>query len=178
MTKDYEIYEKNIGCKEKLVFAIYIAYKPLIEKLSKRYAFNSGGRIEAEDFQSEVYLRLYYYANYIKKEKINPDTFMFYAYVKYAIFSVLGRNKKININELLLIDNEEAQNLYAAPEQFTPFSMDLNKFYSKLTKRQLKVIKDRQHGIHENETRKILKISHGTYQGCIDRTKELAKEFF
>ncbi len=178
MTKDYEIYEKNIGCKEKLVFEIYTAYKPLIEKLSKRYSFNSGGRIEAEDFQSEVYLRLYYYVNYIKKEKINPETFMFYIYVKYAISSVLEKNKTVNNNELLLIDNEEAQNLYFAPEIFTPFSLDLNKFYSKLTKRQLKVIKYRQRGIHENETRKILKISHGTYLGCINRAKELAKEFF
>jgi RNA polymerase sigma factor (sigma-70 family) len=177
-TKDYEIYLSNRDCKEKLVFAIYSIYKPLIEKLSRRYYYNSGGRIEADDFQSEVYLKLYYFVNYIKSEKINPDTFMFYIYVMYAISSVLKSYKKVHNSELLLLSTEEGENQFASPENESLLRVDLDKFYSRLTSRQKEVLKQKQLGKTTEEIGSILNTKSKTVNRDIRRAKEIAHLYF
>jgi len=178
MTRDYKIYEKNKDCKENLVFAIYMVYKPLIEKKARRYYYASSGRIEEGDFKSEVFLKLYYFIEYIKLEKISPNNFMFYIYVKYAISAVLKTFKKIHDTELLLLSTEEGENQFASPENESLFRVDLDKFYSRLTPRQKEVLKQKQLGKTTEEIGAILNTKSKTVTRDIRRAKEIAHIYF
>ncbi len=179
MTKDYQIYQANKGNISDLVYQMYTQYKGLIDRSAKRYSFHSGGRIEKEDFISNTYERLYYFAKFIKEDKINPETFMFHLYVKNAMSSVLKKSKKVNTKELLLIDAEGAENLYQAPDT-TESIYTLNKpsFYAALSTRQKFILSKVQGGAIYNDIQKDLNCSYGIIPIEIRKMRKIAKDFF
>lgn len=178
MTDDYIIYRANKNAINKMVFAVYKKYQPLIQSKAKKYEFNSGGRIDQEDFASDVYVRLHYFLSYIKEEKIDPNTFMFYSYVKYAISSVFHKSKKVSSTEFLLINDETHQNYYEAPEFNSILSLNVEPFMNSLTSRQRKVLNYVRKGETYTSIQKKLKCSYGTIAGDIWRAKQLAKDYF
>ena len=67
--KDYDVLASGKDLSE-LVYVVFEQYKPLILKKASLYQRCSGGRIQKEDFVSDVYEALYYFLSTIKNDKI------------------------------------------------------------------------------------------------------------
>lgn len=198
-TPDFIIYEKFKDNFSKLSFEYYNKYMNLINKKAKIYERNSRGKIQSEDFCSDVYIELHNMVRSLKEYKMQPDKFMFYAYIKYAISKVYNKNMKIvkrevNFENDPYLDIKSEEN-YKTPTSFVFGHLEskmccsdnvdeiLNdiikpQFMAKLTDRQKFIFKNLQNGKTYNDIRHELKCSHGTVAGDVWRAKNLIKEMF
>ena len=171
MTEDYQALQDFSG--QKLILWVFTKYKNLIRKKAYLYSRVARGRIDVDDFMSDVYLNLVYYIKFIDIAKTNSEKFMFYIYVTYAISRTLKQYKEDCV--CVSIEQNDLDNyLVASEEQFCFCECNLDQFYKCLSKRQVEVLRLRQN--RPNITYKELGALFGVRLQTIVRDVQLAKE--
>lgn len=157
---DYEKLLLNYEDKNKLVQLMFTQYQNLIYKKANAYSRWFQGKLDRDDFVSDIYLKLYYYAEYIKLEKIKePAKFSFHIFVTNAINDVLTVTVKKYKKEAYSIDALE-DSPFEAPSEHIVTRMDISTFRSTLTPLQLKCLELREEGKTCTEIQKELKLSY------------------
>lgn len=176
---DLEILNENDLSKK--VYMVFEKYKPLIMKKACLYEKCSRGRIDREDFALDVYEKLYYFVGRIVIEKVkNFDNFSYYQSVRFAIFRVYHKTRKIFEQEKLFDLDSEGNEINMAISKFgvSELSPDIPKFFSYLTERQKYVLKQYMNGKTYLQIRSVLKCSHGTIAGEMRKMRKIYNEFF
>jgi len=171
MTEDYRALQDFSG--QKLILWVFTKYKNLIRKKASLYSRVSRGRIDADDFMSDVYLNLVYYIKFIDIAKTNSEKFMFYIYVTYAISRTLKQYREDCV--CVSIEQNDLDNyLTTSEEQLCLCEYNLDQFYKCLSKRQVEVLRLRQN--RPNITYRELGERFGVCLQTIVRDVQLAKE--
>jgi hypothetical protein len=175
MIEDYETLEK-IGDLAQLVTVVWTKYRPYIYKRAIQCEYVSKGRILREDFASDVYLKLFYFLGRIDIQKIKEkESFSFFIFVSQAATRVLDNSIKKDRKESVCLNCEKYENSVEYRDEENLF-FNLEEYLSQLTERQRTIVNDRMNRIHEKETLKKLKISHGTYCAEIIKSRNKLKE--
>lgn len=159
MTRDYEFYSQNIGKTEVIVQQMFSSYKGLIYKRAINYTKNFNGKFDVEDFVSDVYLKLFYYANWFNPTKLKPETFMFHLHVNNAINDVLTKLVKTYSKESYSLDEDERGNSSSIEEDATN-DICYEAFLSKLTPLQAEIFLLKKEGKTTVAIQEILNISY------------------
>lgn len=172
MTRDYQLFSSRKNDLSLMVTEVYELYKPYIMKKAYFYERCSKGQILAEDFMSDVYVKLFEFLGRITDEKIKDiEKFSFFVWVHYTSTRVFDKHMKLLKVESCCLDDNENQ--YCSNYRVSETLCDINKFFDQLTERQRKIVEDKKNGIHETKTLKKLKISHGTYCSEIIKAKKI-----
>lgn len=176
---DLEILQN--GTTSEKVYNVFEKYKPLIMKKASLYERCSKGRIQKEDFISDVYEVLYYFVGRIDIEKVKDlSKFSYYKSVHFAILRVFYKTKKVfDCEHLFDLDedgNEKTQ--LVSKLGFSEMAPDISKFMDRLTDRQKYVVRKRMEGRTFLEIRKELNLSHGSVVRDVYIAKQIYNEFF
>lgn len=170
--------ETNLPKKVNFVFE---KYKPLIYKKASLYSRCSKGRIDRDDFVSDVYEKLYYFVSKIDKSKIKDiEKFSYYTSVRYAIFSVYKKERKIIDNEIFIPEDEEGQPLIQFESKcgISELAPDISKFDNSLSRRQKIIKKELMKGKKLLDISKSINMSYGIVHLDIYKMRLKYKEFF
>jgi len=174
MTRDYELFLKDEKNLSKMVTDVYNLYKPYITKKAFFYERCSKGQILAEDFMSDVYVKLFEFLGRITKERIKDENkFSFFVWVHFASTRVFDKHMKLLKVESCCLDDEKNENQFCSNYKVSETLCEINKFFEKLSERQRIIVEDKKNGIHEIKTLKKLRISHGTYCSEIIKAKKI-----
>lgn len=172
MTEDFKALCSLSG--QDLVLWAFSRYKNLIYKKAIYYSRVSKGRIGKEDFASDVYMNLTYYLSFLKKQKAKEDKFMFYIYVTYAISKTLKQNR--SPLECVSIEQNDLQDFIETRDDTCACEININRFYEKLTPRQVAVLKLKQK--NQSITYKELGKRFNVCLQTIVRDTQLAKQTY
>ena len=142
-------------------------YKPFILKRARIFNFVTRRKSSTDDFVQDVFINLYERLNNLDDNKVT-ENFTIYLHVYFATCTVFRQSNKIKICD-------DIENVIYEDVVLSNISIELSmiKFNNSLTKRKKAIIADRKNGIHESETLKKMKISHGTYNTEIKESKKL-----
>jgi DNA-directed RNA polymerase specialized sigma24 family protein len=176
---DLEILNENDLSKK--VYMVFEKYKPLIMKKAYLYERCSKGRIQKEDFMSDVYEKLYYFVGKIEINKVkNLNKFSYYKSVYFAILRVYYKTRKIFDCEHLFDFDEDGNETVQLVSKFgfSEMAPDISKFMDRLTDRQKYVVQKRMEGRTFLEIRKELNLSHGSVVRDVYIAKQIYNEYF
>lgn len=160
MTPDFEFLEKNYKNKQALVTHMFDRYKGLVYKKGILFTQSLRNKVEVDDFVSDVYEKLFFYANYIKLEKVDPEKFMFYIYVHYACCDIYTRLIKLFKSETSVSLNDENLNLVATYTDSIAFNLQYQEFINQLTPAQKEILQLRLEGKTIVDIQKTLNLSY------------------
>lgn len=176
---DLEILQN--GTVSEKVYNVFNKYKPLIMKKASLYERCSKGRIQKEDFMSDVYEVLYYFVGRVVLEKVKDvNKFSYYMSVQYAILRILKKNRKVLNNERLFELDEDGNEKTQLVSKFSVSELapDISKFMDRLTDRQKYILKRKMNGDTHLQIRTSLKMSHGIITHEMVKIKKIYEEFF
>jgi len=174
MTIDYQVLTSLPS--EKLPEWVFRQYEGKIRKKAFFYERVSKGRIDSSDFISETYLNLLHFLRYIRIEKANPDKFMFYIYVTYAISKTFKKMyKEIQTSVLDSVSLEKEHSSFSAEEDFF-HTYTKKHLYKNLSSRQVQILELRQK--HPELTYAEIGKRFGVRGPTIVRDVQLAKETY
>lgn len=176
---DLEILQN--GTISEKVYNVFTKYKPLIMKKASLYERCSKGRIQKEDFISDVYEALYYFVGRIDIEKVKDlSKFSYYKSVHFAILRVFYKTKKVFDYEHLFDLDEDGNEKTQLVSKFgvSELAPDISKFMKRLSERQKFVLNKRMKGKTFQEIRTVLKCSHGTVVRDMYIAKQIYNEYF
>lgn len=176
---DLEILQ-NGSISEK-VYNVFEKYKPLIMKKASLYERCSKGRIQKEDFISDVYEVLYYFVGRMDIKKVkNVSNFSYYKSVQFAILRTLKKNRKIFDKECLFQYDEDGNETTQLVSKlgFSELAPDISKFMDRLTDRQKYILERKMKGETHLQIRTKLKLSHGMITHEMVKVKNIYNEFF
>lgn len=176
MTTDYQLLLANKQDQSKLVQIMYDKYKNFIYKKAINNTYYLRSKMDVEDYVSEVYIKLYWYANYINVDKVK-ESFSFYIYVNNACCDVLTASIKKYRNETCSIDDENKQNSFSCTENAL-FHLNEQAFYSQLTPFQRKVLMLKQAGKTTVDIQKKLDVSYFLVSKALSQMKEIYNSIF
>lgn len=160
MTPDFEFLEKNYENKQALVTYMFDHYKRLIYKKGIVFTRSLRNKVEVDDFVSDVYEKLFFYANYIKLEKVDSEKFMFYIYVHHACCDIYTKLIKSLESESCLSLDDEDSSLSATYNDSIAFNLQYKEFMKQLTATQRQVLNLRLEGKTIVDIQKILNLSY------------------
>ncbi len=158
MTPDFEFLEKNYENKQALVTYMFDHYKRLIYKKGILFTRSLRNKVEVDDFVGDVYEKLFFYANYIKLEKVDSEKFMFYIYVHYACCDVYASYIRKNKHTVSLDD--ENNFIQPAVTQNESFVLQKQEFFNQLTSLQKRILSLREENRTIVEIQKRLNLSY------------------
>ena len=176
---DLEILQN--GTVSEKVYNVYQNYKPLIMKKASLYEKCSKGRIQREDFISDVYEVLYYFVGRITIDKVKDlSKFSYYKSVHFAISRIYWKQKKIFDCECRFDVDEDGNETTQLISKlgFSEMAPDISKFMDRLTDRQKYVLDRKMKGETHTQIREKLNVSHGTIVHELIRIKKVYNEFF
>jgi len=176
---DLEILQN--GTTSEKVYNVFTKYKPLIIKKACLYEKCSKGRIQKEDFVSDVYEALYYFVECITINKVKDiSKFSYYKSVQFAISRIYWKQKKLLDCECLFEFDEDGNEKMQLISKlgFSEMAPDISKFINRLTERQKIIFDKKMKGETYAQIRKTIKVSHGTVVHEIIRIKKVYEEFF
>lgn len=174
MTTDYQALRDLPP--EKRVEWVFKQYEGKIRKKAFFYERVSKGRIDSSDFISETYLNLAHFLKYVNIDKANPEKFMFYLYVTYAISKTFKKAYKETQKETTDSSAlEKAISSFSIEDDFIQ-SYTKNYLYENLTDRQIQILELRQN--NPGLTYKEIGLKFGVRGPTIVRDVQLAKKTY
>ena len=177
MTKDYQLLVQNAENQAALVTVMFETYKNFIYKKAIVNSRGFHGKVDVEDYVSDVYLKLFYYANYIKLDKVKPDSFMFYIHVNNACCDILTRYIKVYNNEASSLNDEDTQEIAYTNDHKT-YELNYKTFYAYLTPLQQKIFQLKQQGKTTVALQKELHLSYFLVTKNLQAMKKLYDSIF
>ena len=174
---DLEILQN--GTTSEKVYNVFNKYKPLIMKKASLYERCSKGRIQKEDFTSDVYEKLYYFVGRLEINKVKDLTkFSYYKSVYFAILRVYYKTRKIFDYERRFDVDEDGNEKTQLVSKFSVSELapDISKFMDRLTDRQKYVLDRKMKGETHTQIREKLSVSHGTIVHELIRIKKVYNE--
>ena len=150
-------------------------------KKASLYERCSKGRIQNEDFVSDVYEVLYYFVGRMDIEKVKDlSKFSYYKSVQFAILRTLKKNRKILDKECLFQYDEDGNEKTQLVSKlgFSELAPDISKFMDRLTDRQKYILERKMKGETHLQIRTKLKLSHGMITHEMVKVKNIYNEFF
>lgn len=176
---DLEILQN--GTTSEKIYNVFEKYKPLIMKKASLYERCSKGRIQKEDFISDVYEALYYFVGRITIDKVKDlSKFSYYKSVHFAISRIYWKQKKVfDCEHLFDLDKDGNETTQLVSKLgFSEMAPDISKFMDRLTDRQKIVLDKKMKGETYSQIREVINVSHGTIVHEMIRIKKVYDEFF
>ena len=171
---------QNGSISEK-VYNVFEKYKPLIMKKACLYERCSRGRIDKDDFISDVYEKLYYFVGRLKIEKVKDlNRFSYYKSVHFAILRVYYKARNVfDCEKLFDLDEDGNEKIQLVSKNIvSETAPDISKFMNDLSERQRFVIRERMNGKTFQEIRTVLNCSHGTVVRDVFIAKKVYNKHF
>lgn len=177
MTTDFQILVETKVNPATLVTAMYEKYKNYIYKKGIAYSSSFKSKFEVEDYVSDVYLKLYWYANYINLEKADENRFSFFIYVRNACCDTLASYVKRYRGEAFSLDDETKTNNFSCCDD-PIYQLNFQKFLSRLTPYQQQIYQLKDEGRTTVQIQKDLNTTYFLVSKALKQMKELYTEIF